>query len=216
MASKIDEIVEDLRAQGVEDPEDRIDHQIDTMYQYLQTLSPQSTPGGVAASSAQIILNFINSADYMRFETRIFRGRYLAFPKSTVTSYFGWRTLYGKPNLHRAIDMAVARGTPIPAVDDGIVVYVRRDVTREGDPNGGYGNFIILYHGKYNGNDIFSVYGHCQSVIVSNGQTVFGGETIGYVGSTGNSTGPHLHFEINLYDGSQVLAVDPQSILSFP
>ena len=66
--------------------------------------------------------------------------------------------------------------------------------------NYGYGNYVMINHGKNanDGNTYISLYGHCSSLAVSKGQTVTKGQVIGYVGSTGNSTGPHLHLEVRI------------------
>lgn len=102
-----------------------------------------------------------------------------------ISSRFGWRTLYGKPDYHQGIDLAAAMGTPIYAAKDGSCTVPSYD----GD---GYGNYVTIDHGD----GIQTRYAHMSTVAVTNGQTVTAGEVIGFVGSTGNSTGPHLHFEV--------------------
>jgi len=88
---------------------------------------------------------------------------------------------------HRAIDYAAAYGTPVRAVGNGTIVYAGW--------NGSYGNFITVHHnGTYSTN-----YAHLSSIAVRYGQSVTQGQTIGYVGSTGFSTGPHLHYEMVKY-----------------
>lgn len=102
-----------------------------------------------------------------------------------ITSRFGSRESirsYG----HRGLDIAAATGTPIKAAAAGTV-------TTSGY-NSSYGNMIILDHG----NGVQTVYGHCSQLLVSVGQTVTQGQVIGKVGSTGNSTGPHLHLEVRV------------------
>ncbi|MFZ3044045.1 MAG: M23 family metallopeptidase [Minisyncoccia bacterium] len=86
------------------------------------------------------------------------------------------------------VDFGAARGTPIHAAADGIVIVARGG----GGWNGGYGNYVVITHG--NGSQ--TLYSHMKSVIASSGQSVLSGQIIGYVGSTGLSTGPHLHFEV--------------------
>jgi murein DD-endopeptidase MepM/ murein hydrolase activator NlpD len=78
-------------------------------------------------------------------------------------------------------------GAPIFAAATGDVV-----VARQGGYNGGYGNYVVIQHG----NGTQTLYGHMQSVSVSPGDHVVQGQTIGYLGNTGRSTGPHLHFEV--------------------
>ncbi len=85
------------------------------------------------------------------------------------------------------IDLGGVRGTPIHAAANGTVI-----VARSSGWNGGYGNYVVIVHD--NGSQ--TLYSHMKSVIVSPGQSVASGQTIGYVGSTGLSTGPHLHFEV--------------------
>jgi len=86
------------------------------------------------------------------------------------------------------VDLGAPRGTPIRAAADGIVIIARSG----GGWNGGYGNYVVITHG--NGSQ--TLYGHMKNLIVSSGQSVSSGQIIGYEGSTGESTGPHLHFEV--------------------
>ncbi|MFZ2500496.1 MAG: M23 family metallopeptidase [Minisyncoccia bacterium] len=87
-----------------------------------------------------------------------------------------------------AIDIGAARGTPIHASADGTVIIARVS----GGWNGGYGNYVVITHD----NGTQTLYSHMMSAIVSTGASVSAGQIIGYVGSTGLSTGPHLHFEV--------------------
>ena len=102
---------------------------------------------------------------------------------------------------HTGLDIATSIGTPIKATSAGTVVYAGW----RGGYNGGYGNLIAISHG----NGIQTLYGHCSKIYVSVGQSVYQGETIGAVGSTGNSTGPHLHFEVRVNG----IAYNPQNYL---
>jgi murein DD-endopeptidase MepM/ murein hydrolase activator NlpD len=107
-------------------------------------------------------------------------GSGLIWPiRGTVTSEFGAR--WGRQ--HTGIDIAAGTGTPIRAAKGGEVVFAGR--------MGGYGNCIIVNHGG----GFSTLYAHQSRLGASDGQDVEQGEVIGYVGSTGNSTGPHLHFE---------------------
>lgn len=106
---------------------------------------------------------------------------------TTITSPFGPRESPGGigSTYHKGIDIGASYGAQIVAADSGAVVQA-------GDNGWGYGNLVIIDHG----NGLTTYYGHMSSVAVSNGQTVAKGQIIGYVGSTGNSTGPHCHFEV--------------------
>lgn len=105
-----------------------------------------------------------------------------AMPTSgTLTSPFGAR--WGR--MHSGIDLGAAVGTPIYASDNGIV-------TEAQFKNNGYGNFISIDHG----NGFVTCYAHCSEIYVSPGDVVAKGDLIAAVGSTGRSTGPHLHFEV--------------------
>ena len=119
--------------------------------------------------------------------------------RSLVTSYFGWRIhpILGTRRFHTGIDIGVGYGTAIRAADSGKVIYAAG--------NGGYGNCTIVDHGG----GISTLYAHQASIAVGYGATVSRGQVIGYVGSTGLSTGPHLHFEVR--SGGQ--PVDPLGYL---
>ncbi|MBQ8337577.1 MAG: peptidoglycan DD-metalloendopeptidase family protein [Oscillospiraceae bacterium] len=109
---------------------------------------------------------------------------------STITSKFGWRTLYGKKNWHTGIDISGANvyGKNIVAANSGKVIKAVTSYV----PKKGYGKYVIIDHGG----GYTTLYGHCSSLLVKVGQTVKRGDPIALVGSTGNSTGPHLHFGI--------------------
>ncbi|MCF0138349.1 MAG: peptidoglycan DD-metalloendopeptidase family protein [Oscillospiraceae bacterium] len=107
---------------------------------------------------------------------------------TTVSSPYGYRIhpIYGTYKMHGGVDISASYGTAIWAADSGKVV------TSQDGWNGGWGNYIIIDHG----NGVQTLYAHQSSRAVSVGQTVSKGQVIGYVGSTGASTGPHLHFEV--------------------
>lgn len=121
-------------------------------------------------------------------------GSYIWPSKSSyvVTSKYGWRTisLYGTSKFHAGIDIGASMGTAILAADGGNITVSTYD--------GGYGNYVMINHGDGRA----TLYGHMSSRAVSVGQTVTQGQVIGYVGSTGNSTGPHIHFEIRVNGGT--------------
>ncbi|MGH3679622.1 MAG: peptidoglycan DD-metalloendopeptidase family protein [Natronosporangium sp.] len=114
----------------------------------------------------------------------------------TKTSDFGMRSdpITGEQRLHAGMDFAAPGGTPIWAAAAGIVINA-------GWNDGGYGNFTCLSHGTFEGQGLSTCYAHQSEILVSAGQSVAAGDVIGRVGTTGNSTGDHLHFEVRR-DGS--------------
>lgn len=124
-------------------------------------------------------------------------GISLARPVSgTITSRFGVRSSI-RSSAHTGLDIATSSGTPYSAAAAGTVTFAGY--------KGSYGNLIVVTH--YNG--VQTYYGHSSKIYVTAGQTVSQGETIGAVGSTGNSTGPHLHFEVRVNG----VAYNPQNYL---
>lgn len=113
----------------------------------------------------------------------------------SVTSRFGAR--WG--SSHKGIDIGGSKGAAIKAAASGTVVLSQYGY------NGGYGNYVIISHG----NGVQTVYGHCTSLTVNVGQTVSQGDVVATVGSTGRSTGNHLHFEIRVNGVAQ----NPQNYL---
>ena len=89
---------------------------------------------------------------------------------------------------HQGLDIAVDHGTPVAATADGLVIHA--------GPYAGYGNLVILYHS----NGVTTRYGHLSRVTVEQGQRVKRGDQIGHAGSTGRSTGPHVHYEVREND----------------
>ena len=127
---------------------------------------------------------------------------------SRISSEYGWRKnpVTGVNKLHAGTDFAAPGGTPIYAAASGYVQVA-------GWASGGYGNYVIIYHGKMSdGNQYSTLYGHMRSVATSAGKYVQQGEVIGYVGSTGNSTGNHLHLEV-WKGGSKANAVNPRGYI---
>lgn len=128
---------------------------------------------------------------------RLSNGEVLfTWPLAAHTITAGW--YYSDGKLHRAIDLRAAVGTPVYAAEDGTVDWVQTWDGRSTSGNQSYGNLVRIRHADYNGGKLQTLYAHLQRVTVKNGQAVREGEVIGYSGNTGNSTGPHLHFEVRL------------------
>ncbi|NJN48521.1 MAG: M23 family metallopeptidase [Alkalinema sp. RL_2_19] len=117
-----------------------------------------------------------------------------------ITSRFGWRIhpISGDRRFHAGLDIAAATGTAVLAPTAARVVSAGR--------KGGYGLAIVLEH--WDG-ETQTLYGHLSKILVQPGQAIQPGQIIGAVGSTGHSTGPHLHFEVRRRQAGQWVAVNP-------
>lgn len=112
--------------------------------------------------------------------------------RGPITSPFGWRThpIFNSRKFHSGIDIGVPLGTPVKCSNSGVVVY--------SGWYGGYGKVVIVSHGNYKGKPVSTLYAHLARYNVNKGDKVSQGQVIGYCGSTGYSTGPHVHFEVRV------------------
>lgn len=110
---------------------------------------------------------------------------------ASISSGYGYRTLWGRTEFHYGIDIPAPSGTAIVAANDGVVVLSRY--------SSGYGNYIVVDHGG----GYMTLYAHASALWVSEGQTVSRGQSIAGVGTTGPSTGNHLHFEVRVEGAKQ-------------
>lgn len=128
---------------------------------------------------------------------RLSNGEVLfAWPLAEHTITAGW--YYSDGRSHPATDLRAAVGTPVYAAEDGTVDWVQAwdGHSTRGDQS--YGNLVRIRHADYKGGKLQTLYAHLKESKVKYGQAVKEGELIGYSGSTGNVTGPHLHFEVRL------------------
>ena len=118
---------------------------------------------------------------------------YWSDPNVVITCKYGWRVnpVTDKNEMHNGLDIKAPKGTPIQAAKSGTVV--------RSENSGGWGNVIVIAHGD----GTSTLYAHCDKLLVSKGATVMQGQVIARVGSTGQSTGYHLHFTI--YKGSETV-----------
>lgn len=157
---------------------------------------PTTTPAPVSKSSTPIDNGVNQFAPAL-----IYPLQHLA----PITSRFGWRThpLTGNRRFHSGIDIGAPSGTPVVATGSGTVISAGW--------KGGYGKAVIIQH-----NDTQqTLYGHLSETSVQAGQTITQGTVIGLVGSTGNSTGPHLHFESRMPIDGVWSAVDPSQEIKY-
>ena len=136
------------------------------------------------------------TTSYSGAVTSTYSGGKLGWPcpsSSRITSQYGYRILFGVRDFHTGIDIGAVMGSNIVAAESGTVILAAYGW------NGGYGNYIILNHG----NGVTTRYAHASALYVSAGQSVSKGQVIAAVGTTGNSTGPHLHFEVRINGSHQ-------------
>jgi murein DD-endopeptidase MepM/ murein hydrolase activator NlpD len=159
--------------------------------------------------AAELLMNgvgfiFFPGKEYDTTERAFFLNTGFRFPLRTyrLTSAFGMRRnpFSGNMRFHQGVDLAAPAGTEVQAVGDGIVTEIGNDPV--------YGNYIIIRHS----NNWVSFYGHLQKAGIALRTNVKSGTIIGWVGSTGQSTGPHLHFELR-QNGK---ARDPDKFLFLP
>lgn len=128
---------------------------------------------------------------------RLSNGEVLfSWPLAAHTITAGW--YYSDGELHQAIDLRAAVCTPVYAAEAGTVDWVQAWDGHSTRGNQSYGNVVRIRHAKYNGKKLQSLYAHLKWIKVKYGQEIKEGELIGYSGNTGNSKGPHLHFEVLL------------------
>ncbi|NEQ46349.1 MAG: peptidoglycan DD-metalloendopeptidase family protein [Leptolyngbya sp. SIOISBB] len=129
----------------------------------------------------------------------------LAIP-SPITSLFGWRVhpIFGDRRFHTGTDLGAPEGTPVVATQDGEVHIA--------DYLGGYGLTVILRHAE---GSLETRYAHLSRILVRPGEAVQQGEVVGLVGNTGNSTGPHLHFELRELTAQGWIVLNPNELISY-
>lgn len=150
----------------------------------LETESELAAPRNYSRGTAP-------SSVYRNGKDRSAGIQFSIFPvQGRMTNSYGFRSNpfgTGETEFHAGLDVAAPTGTPVVAAADGIVVF--------SGVKGGYGNVVIIEHA---GNEVVTRYGHLSQLNVKAGDVVAGGTLIGLVGSTGRSTGPHLHYEIRI------------------
>ena len=121
---------------------------------------------------------------------RVTSSRFMWPAPGRLTSRYGYRQhpIYGDMRFHAGIDIGGGYGAPVWSAEEGTVVHAGYA--------SGYGTLVVISHGTWGGRDITTSYGHMSSIAVAEGQRVSRGTQIGQIGTEGNSTGPHLHFEV--------------------
>ncbi|WP_255550495.1 M23 family metallopeptidase [Sporosarcina sp. E16_3] len=162
------------------------------------------------AAAAQAAKDNQNSGGSSSYLPPVSNGTWTKPASGTYTSSFGWRThpIYGTQRQHRGADIANSTGTSVVSAGDGVVSHA--------GPMGTYGNVIMVTH-SIDGQIFTTVYAHLSSINTSAGQQVAKGQFIGKIGTTGASTGPHLHFEMHIgnWSASGPSAVNPLRYVSF-
>ncbi|MEM9767616.1 MAG: peptidoglycan DD-metalloendopeptidase family protein [Cyanobacteria bacterium P01_D01_bin.71] len=162
------------------------------------------TFGNTTVISREYFNERLRSLNLMRRGTQEFVFP-LAIP-SPITSLFGWRIhpIFGDRRFHTGTDLGAPEGTPVVATQDGEVHVA--------DYLGGYGLIVILRHAE---DSLETRYAHLSRILVRPGETVKQGEVVGLVGSTGNSTGPHLHFELRELTAQGWILLNPNELMSY-
>jgi len=162
------------------------DAQVSSSLDRLYALKDTALSGAAATGISLGLTRNVTTADWLRANS----APNLWPVEGPVTGSFGERTdpFNGEGAFHRGIDISATYGQPVIAPADGVVTFA--------DFMGGYGRAIALDHGH----GITTRYGHLASYAVVPGQYVRRGDTIGYVGLSGRSTGPHLHYEVRIND----------------
>lgn len=165
-----------------------------------------SLPGAQAAGfTTAASRDYYNQAAQAAVKLQL--GQKFIFPLSmpgALTSLFGWRVhpIFGARRFHSGTDVGAPLGTPVVATQAGQVIM--------SDSAGGYGLMVVLHH---NDGTLESRYAHLSRLLVQAGEWVDQGEVIGLVGSTGNSTGPHLHFELRQLTENGWMVLNPDALL---
>ncbi|MCE1253554.1 MAG: M23 family metallopeptidase [Anaerolineae bacterium] len=135
-----------------------------------------------------------------------------------LANYRYGATYFGVENIHTGIDIDATRGTPVLAAAPGEVVNAGYGIyLGNGSPNDPYGLAVTIRHNfGFNGKFLYTVYAHMDAITAVKGQWVNTGDQIGIVGNTGNTTGPHLHFEIRLEENSYFWTRNPELWLTPP
>ena len=139
-------------------------------------------PPVITYTSSRSAVGSVNTSQTVSYSSQPIGISLIRPVSGTITSRFGRRSR----GTHTGLDIATRKGTPIVAAASGIVTFA--------GSKGSYGNLVVVDHG----NGVQTYYAHCNTINCSAGQTVSQGQQISTIGSTGNSTGPHLHLEIRI------------------
>ena len=169
-----------------EEPESQTDIIVHTMATVTNTNVPLSRDGGDSPDDSMSVKSEEELLLQVAYHPESSQHAMIPPVNGSVTSPFGYRIhpIYGTRLFHNGVDIGAEAGTPIVASLSGRVIVAEYDSS--------YGYYLILDHG----NDFCTVYAHCSKLLVSVGDLIEQGNTIALVGSTGVSTGPHLHFEV--------------------
>ena len=176
---------------------DNVDDAVSTLYSEPEKVeTPKVTVASTKNTSRRKSKGTVNTAMTIS-GTKVALGISLSKPVSgIISSRFGVRSSI-RSSAHTGLDIATSTGTPVKAAAAGTVTFAGW--------KGSYGNLMVITHS----NGVQTYYGHCSKLYLSAGAKVSQGQTIAAVGSTGNSTGPHLHFEIRVNG----IAYNPQNYL---
>ena len=181
------------REKAIQDEISKYEHDNVNLEEYYKNISTPPVTNNNAGSNNSSSGNNESSSNSGSGNSGSTSVQFIKPVNAVITSNYGSRIhpITGKQSFHRGTDFGASSGTPIKAIAGGVVTTAGY--------NSSFGNMVIIDHG----NGYTSLYAHASSLNVSAGQRVSQGQTVSFVGSTGNSTGPHLHLEMR-YNGSYV------------
>lgn len=177
-----------LKEQKKNELQQTLKRKSDTLYKAKKSREYYEALENELEKLAKDLIQVIRQLEAQIKNKKVYSGRLIWPVNGVVTSGFGMRLhpVLGDYRMHYGIDISAPYGIPIKAAQSGVVIYA--------GSLGGYGNVVIIDHG----NNLTTLYAHCSTLLVSEGQEASQGDIIARVGSTGLSTGPHLHFEVRV------------------
>lgn len=174
--------------------------------QLEQKKQAQAAAAAAAARAASTQQSSSNSSQNAVATAPVSSGTFTSPTQGSITSGFGYRTIFGQREFHYGVDIAKRGTVPVVAAADGVILRSQM--------MGTYGNVIMISH-SIDGQTYTTVYAHLNSRLVGNLATVSKGQIIGYMGTTGRSSGQHLHFELHRgeWNGARSNAINPVGIV---
>jgi len=190
-AQKLDELIEqkEIKINQLNMTKEELQKTIETIRNKVSILQSEEEALKEEAEEIKRMLQKLEEEKKKQGTQNPYTGGVMLWPvpsSTRITSQYGYRTLFGQREFHTGIDIGAPSGNNILAAADGVVIF--------SGTKGGYGYCVIIDHGG----GIATLYAHASVLLVKEGQKVSKGQVIAKIGSTGRSTGPHLHFEVRV------------------